>query len=136
MLNYRQARLVCYHSHMRILLVEDDQFLREFYQELLTSEGYEVQTAADGELASQLIHTGGWNLILLDLMLPKKDGLQVLRELQAIPAQTANGPIVVLTNLGNDTVINQAFSAGATGYLIKSALNPDQILSEVHSYLQ
>lgn len=121
---------------MKILIVEDDQFLRDFYQELLTSEGYEVQVAADGETASQQIHLGGWNLILLDLMLPKKDGLQVLREAQSNPPETANGPVVVLTNLGNDTIINQAFSVGATGYLIKSALNPDQVLSEIHSYLQ
>lgn len=121
---------------MKILIIEDDQFLRDFYQELLTEDGYEVQIAVDGESASQLINLGGWNLILLDLMLPKKDGLQVLRELQIKPPQAPNGPIVVLTNLGNDTVINQCFSLGATGYLIKSALNPDQVLSEIHSYLQ
>lgn len=121
---------------MKILIIEDDQFLRDFYQELLTAEGYEVQIAVDGESGSQLINLGGWNLILLDLMLPKKDGLGVLRELQIKPPQAPNGPIVVLTNLGNDTVINQCFSLGATGYLIKSALNPDQVLSEIHSYLQ
>ncbi len=120
----------------RILIVEDDQFLRDFYQELLESEGYIIQVAADGLTASQLIHEGGWNLILLDLMLPQKDGVTLLRELQSNPPEKANGSIVVLTNLGNDNVINQCFALGASGYLIKSALNPDQVLSEIHAFIK
>lgn len=122
-------------SKKKILIVEDDQFLRDFYQELLTSEGFTVDVAPDGEIAFQKITGGGWDLILLDIMLPKKDGLTILRELQGKSPITKNGPIVVLTNLGHDTVINQAFSLGATGYLIKSAMNPEQVLAEVHSYL-
>jgi DNA-binding response OmpR family regulator len=122
-------------SQQKILIVEDDQFLRDFYQELLTTEGYTVDTAADGESGFAKIHQGGWNLVLLDIMLPKKDGLQILRELKDDPTINKNGPVVLLTNLGNDTVINQAFSLGANGYLIKSALNPDEVLSEVHNFL-
>lgn len=123
-------------SKIRILIVEDDQFLRDFYQELLVSEGYAVDVAADGEVALAKIRQGSWHLILLDIMLPKKDGLNILRDLKVQPAASPNGPIVVLTNLGNDTIINQAFSLGATGYLIKSALNPDEVLTEIHSFLQ
>lgn len=123
-------------SKTRILIVEDDQFLRDFYQELLASEGYTIDVAADGEVALSKIRQGNWNLILLDIMLPKKDGLNILRDLKVQPAAAPNGPIVVLTNLGNDTIINQAFTLGATGYLIKSALNPDEVLTEIHSFLQ
>lgn len=119
----------------KILIVEDDQFLRDFYQELLTSEGYTVDTAADGETALAKIRSGGWSLVMLDIMLPKKDGLQILQDIKAAPPQSPVGPIVVLTNLGHDTVINQAFGLGASGYLIKSALNPDQVLTEIHSFL-
>lgn len=119
----------------KILIVEDDQFLRDFYQELLTSEGYTVDVAADGEVGLQKLVQGGWNLILLDIMLPKKDGLQILRELKVQPPAAANGPIVVLTNLGHDAVINQAFDLGANGYLIKSAMNPDDVLTEVNGFL-
>lgn len=122
-------------SKTKILIVEDDQFLREFYQELLAGEGYTVDTAADGEIALTKIYQGGWNLIMLDIMLPKKDGLQILRDLKASPPKIANGPIIVLTNLGNDTIINQAFTFGANGYLIKSALNPDEVLKEIHNTL-
>ncbi len=122
-------------SGIRLLLIEDDQFLREFYQELLQSEGYSVDVAADGELGSQKVLIGGYNLILLDIMLPKKDGLQILRDLKAHPPKSANGAVVMLTNLGQDSIIKECFNLGAEGFLIKSALNPDQVLSEIKSYL-
>ena len=120
----------------RILIIEDDQFLREFYEELLQAEGYEVDVAADGDTGSIKLLTGGYALILLDIMLPKKDGMQILRELRVKPPTKFNGPIVVLTNLGQDAVIKQCFDLGANGYLIKSALNPDQVLSEIKTYLE
>ncbi|MBI2593209.1 response regulator [Candidatus Daviesbacteria bacterium] len=120
----------------RVLIVEDDQFLREFYEELLVSEGMKVETAPDGEEAGAKIHEGGYDLILLDIMLPKKDGLAVLRETKTIPSVKANGPIVILTNIGQDAIIKSCFEAGAAGYMIKSALNPDQVLQEIHNYLQ
>ncbi len=120
----------------KILIVEDDQFLREFYQELLQGEGYFVDVAADGEEAVRKIQQEDLDLVLLDIMLPKKDGLQILRDLKTKPAKSSNVSIVVLTNLGQDTVIKQCFDLGAEGYLIKSALNPDQVLSEIHTYLQ
>lgn len=119
----------------KILIVEDDQFLREFYQELLVAEGYFVDTAPDGEIALSKIQNNEYDLILLDIMLPKKDGVQILRDLKIKPAKSPNATIVVLTNLGQDLVIKQCFDLGADGYLIKSALNPDQVLTEVKSYL-
>lgn len=123
-------------THKKILIVEDDQFLREFYQELLQSEGYVIDAAVDGEMGEQKLMQGGYDLVLLDIMMPKKDGLQVLRDLKAKPPTAPNGPIVVLTNLGHDTIIKQCFDLGASGYLIKSALNPDQVIAEIHSHLQ
>lgn len=119
----------------RILIVEDDQFLREFYQELLQAEGYDIDVASEGETGLSKISAGGYSLILLDIMLPKKDGLQILRELKIKSPSTPNGPIIVLTNLGQDAIIKQCFDLGVNGYLIKSALNPDQVLAEIKSYL-
>lgn len=119
----------------RILIVEDDQFLREFYQELLESENFLVDIAPDGEVASQKIQAGGYQLILLDIMLPKKDGLQILKDNKLKPPEKINGPIVVLTNIGQDSIIKNCFDLGASGYMIKSALNPDQVLQEIHNYL-
>lgn len=122
-------------DNIKILVVEDDQFIREFYEDLLKEEGYIVETAVDGEAALTKIRQGGWNIIMLDIMLPKIDGLQILRELKIKPPAATNGPIIVLTNLGNNTIINQAFELGANGYLIKSAMNPDDVLKEIRNFI-
>lgn len=122
-------------ANKRILIVEDDQFLREFYQELLQTEGFLVDLASEGETATLKLAQGGYDLVLLDIMLPKKDGLQILRDLKVNPSQKKNGPIVVLTNLGQDAIIKQAFELGASGYIVKSAMNPDQVLDEINNYL-
>ena len=119
----------------KILIVEDDLFLRDFYHELLSSEGHQVHAAQDGKKGLEQASAGGWDLILLDIMLPQIDGLAILTELKAHPPSTPNGPIVVLTNLGNESVVTKAFEQGATGFLIKSAMNPDEVLSEIHAYL-
>ena len=119
----------------KILIVEDDQFLREFYQELLIGEGYLVDVAPDGEMGLSKIQNNDYHLVLLDIMLPKKDGIQVLKDLKLNPPKTANLTIVNLTNLGQDAIIKQCFDLGAKGYLIKSALNPDEVLQEVKSFL-
>ncbi|MFA5933373.1 MAG: response regulator [Microgenomates group bacterium] len=119
----------------RILIVEDDQFIREFYEELFTQEGYKVETASDGEMALDKIKQGGWNIVLLDIMLPKMDGIQILKNLNLKSSSLNIGPIIVLTNLGNNTIINEAFSLGASGYLIKSALNPEEVIKEIKNFL-
>lgn len=120
----------------KILIIEDDQFLREFYQELLQGEGYLIDVAIDGDTGLQKMQQGGYDLVLLDIMLPKKDGLQILRDLKVSPSKQANGPVVCLTNLGQDTIIKQSFELGAAGYLIKSALDPDDVLAEIKNFLQ
>lgn len=120
----------------KILIVEDDQFLREFYQELLSAEGFKIDVAEDGDIALSKIEEGGYNLVLLDIMLPKKDGLQILRDLKTSPPKSPNGSIVVLTNIGQDAIIKTCFDLGASGYMVKSALNPDQVLTEIHNYLK
>lgn len=119
----------------KILVVEDDEFLRELYDELLKGEGYEVTLAVDGEQGLSNISQGGFDLVLLDIMLPKMDGLEILRNLKSKPPAQKNGPVVLLTNLGQDSIIKEGFSLGASGYLIKSAMNPDQVLSEVKVFL-
>ncbi len=120
----------------KILIIEDDQFLREFYVELLQGENYAIDAASDGEEGFAKAHSGGYDLILLDIMLPKKDGVQILADLKANPPVHANGPIIMLTNIGQDSTIQTCFAYGATGYIIKSALEPDQVIKEVQNYLR
>jgi len=117
----------------KLLVVEDDEFLSDMYRELLTDEGYDVDIARDGADGYSKASKGGYDLILLDIMLPKMDGLQILKNLQEEKVQ--NGPVVLLTNLGQDSIVKDGLKSGAAGYLIKSSMTPDQVLHEVRVFL-
>jgi DNA-binding response OmpR family regulator len=119
----------------RILLVEDEKELAEIYYFLLTQNDWKVELASDGMKALQCIQEKTYDLVLLDVMLPKLDGLDVLRRLAKIARVISPGKIVMLTNFGEDTVINDALKLGANGYLIKSELNPKQFISQVKKFL-
>lgn len=118
----------------RILVVEDDLFLRELYTDILSGEGYKVDSAADGEEALQKMKVGGYNLVLLDIIMPKMDGLSVMKQLQNTPSQTSNKCVVFLTNLDKDEEIRTALQLG-NGYLIKSQITPGSLVQEVKVYL-
>lgn len=120
----------------RILVVEDDQFLRELYVDIISSAGFNVEQAADGEIGLNMMKKGGYDLVLLDIMLPKIDGISILRKLsQETPPEVPNQIVVILSNLGQESVIAEAISLGARGYMIKSDLTPEQTLNEVKRYL-
>ncbi len=115
----------------KILIVEDEITLRDLYKQILTNEGYLVDTASDGEEGFNAIKKGGYDLILLDIILPKIDGVTVLKKIQKEPPMQKNGPIVVLSNLGAETVIADGLSLGVRSYIIKSNYTPGQIIQEV-----
>ncbi len=117
-----------------ILLIEDDLFIRELYQRTLTKEGYTVLTAGDGEQGIQLVSQHP-DLILLDLMLPKKNGIDVLKEIKADP-ETAIIPVIILTNLGDQSMVNELKTLGAVGYIVKAQFTPQQIVEHVAKYLE
>ena len=120
----------------KILVVEDDQYLRELYIDILEDEGYDVDHAVDGEEGYQKMHEGGYDLVLLDIMLPKIDGIKILEKLQKeTPPVTPNKAIIVLSNLGQESVIANAVTLGARGYMIKSDFTPDQVISKVKEHL-
>jgi len=121
-------------THKTILVVEDDAFLREIYLDTLKRGGYTVDIAVDGDEGYEKIKKGRYDLILLDIIMPKKDGLQVMRMLQTDPSFKLNAPVVFLTNLDNDAEIKQALQLGK-GYLIKSQMTPADLLKEVKMYL-
>ena len=118
----------------KILLVEDDQFTRELYEEVLKDAGFEVNSAVDGLDGLAKIKIGGYDLILLDVMMPKMDGLDVLRSLINEPPAVKNGPIVLLTNLTNDPVIDTAYGLNAKGHLVKSDITPGELVDHVKKY--
>ena len=117
-----------------VLVVEDDAFLREIYIDTLTRGGYKVDTAVDGDEGFDKIKKGGYDLVLLDIILPKQEGLQIVRTLKEDPSWKSDTPIVFLTNLDNDGEVKQALQLGK-GYLIKSQLTPADLLKEVKLYL-
>jgi len=121
-------------DNIRILVVEDDLFLRELYTDVLSAEGYKVEGAADGEEALQKMKIGGYDLILLDIIMPKMDGLSVMRQIQNNPPQVPNKCVVFLTNLDKDEEIRTALQLG-NGYLIKSQITPGGLVEEVKTYL-
>lgn len=119
----------------KILLVDDDQYIRELYVEVLKDAGYEVTPAVDGEDALAKLTTGGYDLVLLDIMMPKLDGIGVLKSLKEKPATTPNGAVILLTNLAHDPVLKEATSLGAKSFLIKADITPDQLIQKVKEYL-
>lgn len=119
----------------RLLIVEDDQDLRELYIEVLRDEGFEVAGAADGQVGLEKAKAGNYDLLLLDIMLPKIDGLQILRAVRENP-DLSKIPVVMLTNLGRESIIKEGFTLGADGYIIKSEYTPDQVVAEVRKFLE
>ena len=114
----------------RILLVEDDRFLRKAAETTLKQQGYTVITAADGEEALRVARSAPPDLILLDVIMPKLNGFQVLDALKKDPT-TAHIPVIILSNLGQDRDVQQAMEAGATAYYIKADLSLQALVQRV-----
>jgi two-component system sensor histidine kinase and response regulator WspE len=118
----------------KVLIVEDETSLREVYVEIISDAGYDVLQAADGERAWEIIKEGQWDLLLLDIMLPKLDGMEVLKHVSD-DANLKSKPVVVLSNLDNDSIVKQCLSQGASGYLIKANITPQDVLNTVNKHL-
>jgi DNA-binding response OmpR family regulator len=117
-----------------ILIIEDENDVRELYAEMLVAAGYVVDQAADGDTGLQKIKNGNWDLLLLDIMLPGRDGLRILQEIKDTPA-LKKGPVLALTNLNSENIIHVAYTSGVDGYLVKSEITPDKVVDEVTSAL-
>ena len=119
----------------KILVVEDEPELLDLYVQILEQDGYDVDRASDGELAYKKIAANKYDLILLDIIIPKLDGLQVLETLKRA-SKLPIGNVVLLTNLGQDLVIAKALEYNVRGYIVKSDYTPEELLKEIHGYLE
>ena len=119
----------------RILLAEDDRFLRKAAEATLRQNGFVVLAAVDGEEALRLARAEAPDLVLLDLIMPKVQGFEVLRTLKQDPA-TAGIPVIVLSNLGQDSDVQRALEAGAAAYLIKANLPLHDLVLRVRATLE
>lgn len=115
----------------KVLVVEDDQDVRNLYKQILENAGFEITTAVDGEEGLAKILEGGFSLILLDIMLPKIDGIEILRKLKSATPQKPNGKIILLTNISQESVFKEAATLGAKLVLVKTSINPDQLVEKV-----
>jgi DNA-binding response OmpR family regulator len=118
----------------KVLLIEDDVELVELYQRVFTLEKFELLTAADGEEGLKKVFAEKPSLILLDIMMPKMDGFQVLLRLKSSP-DTKGIPVVILTNLAGVKDAESCLYIGAKEYLVKSECEPKQVVDRVRDIL-
>lgn len=120
---------------MKVLIVEDEEALSSVLQEKFNNEGYETKIARDGEEVLGLAESFRPDMILLDLILPKKDGLAVLAELKANP-KLKTMPVIVLSNLSGDESIKKALSLGAEDYYVKTQHPISEIVEKVEESIR
>lgn len=119
----------------KILIVEDDPFLSQMYSTKLTTSGYEIDTAEDGEKALEHIKSNKPDLVLLDIVLPKMDGIEVLKTVRATP-EIAGTKIIMLSNLGQESEIERGLKEGANDYIVKSHYTPSEVVAKIIQLLE
>jgi CheY-like chemotaxis protein len=139
--SYRPNQTMCdttvsRHKHLerkimtKILIVEDDPLMSRMYQKIFSFERFEVEMAGDGEAGLAQVTIFNPTIILLDVMMPKMNGLQVLEKLKANPA-TKSIPVIMLTNLAGQQDAEAALAKGAVKYIIKSEHEPKEVVDLV-----
>jgi DNA-binding response OmpR family regulator len=119
----------------KILLVEDDTVLGDMYSERIKAEGYELKHAVNGRDAIDIIHDYKPDLILLDIMMPEMNGMEVLHYLKSEP-KTEKIPVFILTALGQSKDREAGLNAGAADYIVKSELMPKEIMEKIKGLLK
>src|SRR5579859_1648359 len=118
----------------KILIAEDDKFLASAYRVKLSKAGFEVQIASDGNEAIELLKTFTPDLILLDLIMPVKDGFSTLQDLKAND-MWKNIPVIVASNLGQKEDMDKSKQLGATDFIVKSDLSLDDLITKINTLL-
>lgn len=117
-----------------ILVVEDDAFLANAYRVKLTKAGFSIRIAFDGDQVFSILSEFTPDVIILDLMIPKKDGFEVLKLLKS-DARWKTTPIIIASNLGQEEDISRAMQMGANDYIIKSDLSLNDFVTKIRSFL-
>jgi len=118
----------------KILMIEEDRFLRKIYRNKLTQAGFEFQEALNGEEGLNKVIAEKPDLVLLDLILPRKSGFDVLIEMKR-NKKTKNIPVIILSNLGQETDIKRGFSFGAKDYLVKFEVSLSEVVERIKECL-
>ena len=115
----------------KIVLIEDEDILANMYKLKLSKAGYEVTVASDGELGIELVKSLKPDLVLLDIIMPKKDGFIVLEEIKA-DRQVKDIPVYMLTNLGQEEDTAKGKELGAIGYFVKADMTPGELVEKIN----
>ncbi|MAG28738.1 response regulator [bacterium] len=115
-----------------ILLIEDEEMLGSMYKTKFEKEGFAIETAIDGEAGLEKVKTGKFDVVLIDIIMPKLDGFAVLKQLRAMD-QYKDIPILILTNLSQEEDMSKGKTLGATDYLVKANFTPTQVLEKIQS---
>ncbi len=118
----------------KILIIEDDSFLQGLEAGKLKKDNYEVLTASTGEEGMQKINEEGVDLILLDLILPKFDGYDILKKIRETE-KIKNLPVIVFSNLAEDKDVKKAKDLGATDFMVKSNFTLDELVEHINKIL-
>ena len=118
----------------KILIIEDDEFFRELVAKKLSVSGFAVSESVDGKKGLERARDLKPDLILLDLLLPKMDGYEVLSLLKGDP-KTAQIPVVILSNLSSTSDIEKGLKLGASDFLIKSQFASEEIIEKINTFL-
>jgi len=122
---------------VKVLLVEDESFLRKMCSKQLVKEGFAVFEAKDGEEALNLFKENNVDIVLLDIILPSIDGFQVLKEIRSQKNKTkAQIPVIMLSNLGQDSDIKKAEDMGANDFMVKANFTSREIADKVKNFFQ
>jgi CheY-like chemotaxis protein len=120
----------------KILIVDDEPDLRLMFKDILDTFGYVTDEAEDGIECLAKLENGDYDLILLDLMMPRMDGMEALGKIRQEPEKYGSVPVLILTNLTSDVAIKEGFERKADGYLIKTELTPEQVVAEIDKVLK
>jgi DNA-binding response OmpR family regulator len=121
-------------ANPKILFVDDDNFLRKVYEAELKEKNFDVILAQDGEEGLEKAQLEDPDLIILDMIMPKKSGFEVLTELQRNP-KTRNIPVIILSNLGQEDDKKKGVDLGAVDYLIKDNITLGILVDKINQYL-
>lgn len=119
---------------MKVLLVDDDPFIADMYTLKLREANFEVALATDGKKGLEMIRHGGYDAILLDIVLPLMDGFAILQELRR--EKTDHPPIILLTNLGQKEDVDRGLALGAVDYVIKAHFTPTEVVEKLQQALR
>jgi two-component system alkaline phosphatase synthesis response regulator PhoP len=114
----------------KILLIEDTEIMIELLERKLVQEGYEVLVARDGEEGLRLMRENWPNLILLDIILPKMGGFEVLKEMNQNPS-LKKIPVIIISNSGQQVELSKAIRLGVKDWLIKTEFEPQELINKV-----